>query len=65
MTTETLSRLYQGARECAHYAGSKSEKRHCPCGIDYYVILVRCDKAGCDVKANKCRESCRNYQKGE
>ena len=63
ISKDALERLYKGAHGCAFYCGYHAEQKHCPCGIDYTIIKVQCDKIGRDVRAPKCTESCANYRK--
>lgn len=63
ISKDSVERLYKGAQGCAFYCGYRAEKKHCPCGIDYTIIKVQCDKAGRELRAQNCNESCVNYRK--
>ena len=63
ISQEAIARLKKGAQGCAFYRGYEAEKKHCPCGIDYTIIKVQCDKARHSVRAQNCHEACVNYKK--
>lgn len=63
ISKDAIARLKKGAEDCAHYAGYEAERKHCPCGIDYTIIKVNCDRARREVRANNCNEACPHYIK--
>jgi hypothetical protein len=65
ISAEAEKRLSKGERGCAHHAGYSVEKKHCPCGVDYYIVKVQCDMSGREVRSNRCTSACPNYQKKE